>query len=220
MFKDRQEAAEKLAKALEIYKNEEPLILAIPRGGVEIGYYLAKYLECEWSIIISRKLGYPGQPETALGAIAEDRSLFFNPRIKSHLDRYMIEKVIKKEEKEIRRRIQTYRKGAPIPKIKGRTIILVDDGIATGATLNAAIQLCKKAGASKIVVAAPVSAPEIPGLLMDIVYDVVILETPENFYAVSQAYEKFENLNDKEVLRFIGQSKSKNGPLKLQQAEP
>lgn len=203
MFKNRKDAAIKLAKALEKYKNEDPLILAIPRGGVEIGYYLSKVLKCDWSILISRKLGYPGQPEAAFGAIAEDKSLFFNPRIKSYLDRKMIEKVIDKEETEIKRRIQTYRKGAPIPDLKGRTIILADDGIATGATLFAAIQMCKKAKAARIIIAAPVSAPEIPGLLMDIVSDAVILETPENFYAVSQAYDHFENLTDKDVLKYL-----------------
>lgn len=216
MFKNRKDAAIKLTMALEKYKDEKPLILAIPRGGVEIGYYLAKVLTCDWSILISRKLGYPGQPETAFGAIAEDKSLFFNPRIKSHLDRSMIEKVINKEETEIKRRIQTYRKGAPIPDIKDRTIILADDGIATEATLFAAIQMCKKAGAGKIIIAAPVSGPEIPKLLKDVVSDVVILETPENFYAVSQVYDHFESQNDAEVLKFIERSKFRNEPLKLQ----
>ncbi|MDZ7806445.1 MAG: phosphoribosyltransferase family protein [Gracilimonas sp.] len=218
MFKNRKEAAIELARALEIYKNEDPLILAIPRGGVEIGYYIAKELECKWSVIIARKLGYPGQPETAFGAIAEDRSLFFNPRIRSQLTQNMIEEIIYKEEREIKRRIQIYRKGGLFPEIRGRTIIITDDGIATGATLFAIIEMCKKAGADKIIVAAPVSGPEIPELLLDIVYDVVILETPENFYAVSQAYEYFENLGDKEVLGFIERSKFKKESLKLQKA--
>lgn len=216
MFKNREEAAKELARALEIYKSDNPLILAIPRGGVEIGYYLAKELGCEWSVIITRKLGYPGQPEAAFGAIAEDRSLFFNPRVKSRLSKNMIEKVIKREEREIKRRIQTYRKGAPLPEMKGRTIIIADDGIATGATLFASIEMCEKSGADKIIVAAPVSSSELLELLSDMVSDVVILETPINFFAVSQAYEHFRNLGDKEVLNFMEGSKFKNGPKLLQ----
>jgi len=128
----------------------------------------------------------------------------------------MIQKVIRQEEKEIKRRIQTYRKGAPLPDMKGRTIILADDGIATGATLFASIEMCKKSGAGKIIVAAPISDSEIPEILQGIISDVVILETPINFFAVSQAYEHFENLSDKEVLYFLKRSKFKNGPRKLQ----
>jgi|AntRauTorcE11897_2_1112592.scaffolds.fasta_scaffold00104_25 predicted phosphoribosyltransferase len=216
MFKNREEAAKELAVALERYKSENPLVLAIPKGGVEIGYYLAKELECDWSVIIVRKLGYPRQPEAAFGAIAEDKSLFLNPRIRSRLSQEMIQKVIRQEEKEIKRRIQTYRKGAPLPDMKGRTIILADDGIATGATLFASIEMCKKSGAGKIIVAAPISDSEIPEILQGIISDVVILETPINFFAVSQAYEHFENLSDKEVLYFLKRSKFKNGPRKLQ----
>jgi len=203
MFKNREEAAKELAIELEIFKKEDPLILAIPRGGVEIGYYLSEELNCEWSVIITRKLGYPQEPEAAFGAIAEDKSLYFNPRAKARLSKELIEKIIKKEEKEIQRRISTYRKGAPIPEMKGRTVILVDDGVATGATLFASIKMCEKANAGKIVIATPVADAEVTEELILQVDEVVVLETPQNFYAVSQAYHHFNNLSDEDVLRFL-----------------
>ena len=203
MFKNREEAARELAIELEAFKNEDPLILAIPRGGVEIGYFLAEELGYDWSVIISRKLGYPDQPEAAFGAIAEDKSLYFNPRAKARLSKDLIEKMIKKEEKEIERRTKMYRNGAPLPKIKGRTVILVDDGIATGATIFASIDLCRKAGAGKIVVAAPVAAVEVSEQLLEKVDEVIVLETPHNFYAVSQAYHHFQNLSDDDVMKFL-----------------
>lgn len=203
MFLNRKQAAIELASKLEMYRDQNPLILAIPRGGVEIGYYIANKLNCPWSVIISRKLGYPDLPEAAFGAIAEDKSLYLNPRVRAHISKEIIEKVIQKEEIEIRRRIHVYRKGAPIPNIKGRTIILVDDGIATGSTLFASIEMIKKAGANKIVVAAPVSAIEVAEKLKENVDEVIILETPQNFFAVSQAYFHFENLTDRKVLKFL-----------------
>ncbi|MBD3616296.1 MAG: phosphoribosyltransferase [Gracilimonas sp.] len=203
MFKNRKEAAIELAKELEIFKPRTPLILAIPRGGVEIGYYIARELSCEWSVLVARKLGYPEQPEAAFGAMAEDKSLYFNPRANIRLSKEMIERVIKKEEKEILRRIKIYRNGAPLPSMNNRTVVLVDDGIATGATLFASIEMCKKARAGEIIVAAPVASIDVCEQLMDIVDMVVVLETPLNFFAVSQAYLHFENLSDKDVLKFL-----------------
>lgn len=204
MFKNREEAARELAIELEVFKKENPLILAIPRGGVEIGYYLAQELDYEWAVIVTRKLGHPQQPEAAFGAIAEDKSLYFNPRAKTHLSQNLIERVIKKEEKEIERRIKAYRNGASLPPLKDRTVILVDDGIATGATCLASILMCKNAGVRSIIVAAPVAAIEVAEQLLGKVDEVVLLETPRNFYAVSQAYHHFKNLTDIDVLRFLG----------------
>ena len=208
MFKNRKEAGKELAKELEIYKTENPLILAIARGGVEIGYYIAQLLECEWTVIITRKLAYPNYPEAAFGAVAEDRSLYFNPRVQEKLSKEVIEQAIRKEEREIQRRIHTYRNGLPLPHLKERTIILVDDGIATGATLLASIKTCKKALAAKIIVASPVASMEVTEQISGIVDDVIVLETPQYFFAVSQAYQNFKNLNDKEVLNFLQLDKS------------
>lgn len=207
MFKNREEAGRKLAGVLLPFKNENPLVLAIPRGGVQVGYHVARRLRCEFSIVICRKLGFPQNPEAAFGAIAEDKSLYLNSRYRRTLDKDTIEKVMKKETEEIKRRIQLYRKGESLPEIKGRTIILVDDGIATGSTLLSAIELCKKKDAGRIVVAAPVSGSQMKEKLQDIVDEVVILETPYNFYGVSQIYENFSSVEDADIIKFMEDAK-------------
>lgn len=212
MFKNRKIAAMELAMELLKFKNENPLILAIPRGGVELGYYIANELECEWSVIISRKLGYPKQPEAAFGALGEDKSLYFNPNIESRLSKELIENVINKEEIEIQRRIKLYRDGASLPDIQGRTVIIVDDGIATGATIFVTVEMCKKAHAKKIIITTPVANSKVSKHLLEIVDELVVLETPFNFFAVSQVYQEFTNLSDTEVLKFL---KTRNPSLKL-----
>ena len=203
MFANRTDAGERLAEALKKYHEEQPLILAIPRGGVVIGSIVAHELNADFSVIITRKLGLPTHPETAFGAIAEDKSLYLDPSVREMLSKEMIEEVIRKEEKEIKRRINQYRKGNPLPPLKDRTVILVDDGIATGSTLFVAIDLCKKQKAGKIIVAAPVSGTKVRDKLKSKVDEVVILEIPEDYYAVSQTYEDFKNLSDNETLQWI-----------------
>jgi len=203
MFKNRKDAGEQLAEALIRFRDEEPLILAIPRGGVEVGYYIAKKLNCELSVVISRKLGHPRQPEAAFGAMAEDKSLYLNPKAYDILTKDMIESVMEKEEREIQRRIRLYRNGKPLPPIRGRTVILVDDGIATGSTLLAAVELCKKQNAGKIIVASPVSSSEMLDKLNRRVDEAVILTIPKVYYAVSQAYEEFQNITDERVVAFL-----------------
>ncbi len=209
-FRNRKEAGYLLGKALEKYKSENPIVLAIPRGGVETGYYVASHLNGELSVIIARKLGYPEQPEAAFGAVAEDGSLYLNPWIKRRLSKEDIISVRDREASVVERRVHLYRKGKPLPSLKNRTVILVDDGIATGATLLACIETCRKLQPSKIVVAVPVGGKNVKERLMTRVDDVVILSTPENFYAVSQAYEHFESVSDEEAIRLLNMRKSMN----------
>lgn len=206
MFDNRAEAGMQLAEALKNYRNDDPVVLAIPRGGIIPGVIVSRELDADFSVIITRKLGLPAHPEAAFGAIAEDKSLYLNPMVQEILSKEMIEKVIRKEEKEIKRRINQYRKGNPLPPLKDRTVILIDDGIATGSTLFVAIDLCKKQKARKIVVAAPVSGVKVYEKLKSRADDLVVLETPENYYAVSQAYRDFKNLSDKEVLQWLEKS--------------
>lgn len=210
MFENREEAGIQLAQILKKYKKEQPIILAIPRGGIVPGVVIAGELDADFSVIITRKLGLPSHPESAFGAIAEDKSLYLNPSVREVLSKEVIEKVIHKEEKEIKKRIDQYRKGAPLPSLRDRTVILVDDGIATGSTLLVAIDLCKKQKAKKIVVAAPVSGMNASEKLNNKADEVAILEVPENYYAVSQAYRNFKNLSDKEALRWIEKSSALN----------
>lgn len=203
MFRDRKEAGEKLGKALEKYNNLDALVLGIPRGGTETAYYVARHLNAELSVAVTRKLGYPFNPELAFGAVAEDGSVYLSDSATQDLTRDEIEKVLQQQQLEIQRRIQTLRHGKFLPKIKGRTVILVDDGIATGATVFAAIELCKKKGAGKIVVASPVAGKEMEAALRSMVHDVVILETPVFYGAVSEGYENFQNLTDQEAAAFM-----------------
>lgn len=203
MFTDRKDAALKLAKALEKYKDKNAVVLGIPRGGAETAYYVALHLNAEFSLLVSRKLGHPANPEYAFGAIAEDGSIYLNPSSSGQLSDETIQEVVDEQKKEIARRITILRQGKPLPELKGRTVILVDDGIATGATIFAAIEMCKKRNAGKIIIAAPVSGYEMEEELADKADEVVILEKPDDYYAVSQAYLSFYNLTDEDALKFM-----------------
>lgn len=203
MFTDRKDAALQLAKALEKYKDKNAVVLGIPRGGAETAYYVARHLHAELSLLISRKLGHPENPEYAFGAIAEDGSIYLNPSPSAELSDETIQEVVVEQKKEISRRIAILRQGKPLPKLKGRTVILVDDGIATGATIFAAIEMCKKQNAGKIIVAAPVSGYEMEEQLAEKADEVVILEKPEDYFAVSQAYLSFYNLSDEDAMKFM-----------------
>lgn len=203
MFKDRKDAALQLATTLEKYRNTNALVLGIPRGGAETAFYVAEYLHADLSLIISRKLGHPYNPEFAVGAVTEDGTVYLNPGTRGELSQKIIDELAANQKKEIERRIQILRNGEPLPELKDRTVILVDDGIATGATLQAAIHMCQKQGAGRIVVAAPVSGKDKKRELLQEVDDVVILETPSFYHAVSQAYESFYNLTDEEAKGFM-----------------
>jgi putative phosphoribosyl transferase len=202
MFINRKEAGEKLSTALSGYRNKNVLVLGIPRGGAEIAYYIARYLKAELALIITRKLGFPSDPETAFGAIAEDGSVYLSPEASNVPDDAM-RAIIEHEKQEIKRRIKKLRKGRPLPELKGRTVILADDGIATGSTLFAAIAFCRKMKVGKIVVAAPIAGQRIDYMLIKMVDEVIILEKPEFFYAVGQGYQDFDDLSDEETVAFI-----------------
>lgn len=179
------------------------LVLGIPRGGVETAYYVAKHLNAELSVVITRKLGYPINPETAFGALAEDGSVYISDSATLNLSEDEMNDVLRQQKEEIKRRIKKLRRGKPIPEIRDRIVIIADDGIATGATLFATIELCKKRMPAKIIVAAPIAGERIVGILQEMVDEVVILETPAFYTAVSQGYENFNNLTDEEALSFI-----------------
>ncbi len=203
MFANRKEAALQLAKALEKYRGEKVMVLGIPRGGAETAYYVAHFLNAGFALLIVRKLGHPYNPEYAFGAMAEDGTVYYNPFAEVKISQEAIDTVEEQQQQEIARRKQILRKGEPLPDIKNKTVIIVDDGIATGATIFAAIKMCKNKEAGKIVVAAPVSSEKIEKELLKEADEVVILETPGFFYAVSQAYESFYNLTDQQVLAFM-----------------
>jgi len=203
MFKDRKEAGEKLAKALEKYKNKKVIVLGIPRGGVEVAYYVAKHLNAKLSIIVSRKLPYPNNPEAGFGAIAEDGNIFIFEDAKYSLPKEMIDRIIGEQKEEIKRRIKVLRKNKPLPEIKNKMVIIVDDGIAMGSTLMAAIMLCRKKKAKKIIIASPVSGKEFPKSIKNDVDEIIILEQPNFFQAVAQVYRNWHDVSDEEVLKIM-----------------
>ncbi len=203
MFEDREDAGEKLARALEKYKDANALVLAIPRGGVIVGYYVAKHLSARLSTIVSRKLPYPDDPEAGFGAVAEDGSTFIFEHAALWLPGDTVERIVYQQRREIERRIAVLRKGEPLPGIADQTVILVDDGIAMGSTMRASIMLCKNKKAARIVVAAPVAAEEVEREMGEMVDEVVILEKPEFFRAVAQVYRHWYDVPDREVIEIM-----------------
>lgn len=203
MFKDRKDAGQKLAEALQTYKEEDPLVFAIPRGGVELGYEVSKVLDADFSLLICRKLPFPFNTESGFGAMAEDGSLYINELAAASVSHKEIEQIIIQQSLEIKRRIQILRGGRPLPSIKGRSVILVDDGIAMGSTMHVAVELCRKEGAKRIIVAVPVASRQAIQKFSQIADEVVVLESPVNFYAVAQVYENWYDVSDEEVLDFL-----------------
>ena len=203
MFADRKDAGQKLARALENYREQRPLVLAIPKGGVEVGYEVAKHLGCEFSILIARKLPFPDNPEAGFGAVAEDGSTFINDCAARGLSQHTVDQILKQQRREIKRRIAALRKGQPLPQIADRTVILIDDGIAMGSTMRAGISLCRNKKAKKVVVASPVAGPATVAELAKIVDDVVVLEKPAFFRAVAQVYANWYDVCDEEVIRIL-----------------
>jgi len=203
MFKDRRDAGIKLAHALAKYKDGSVLVLAIPRGGVEVAYRVAEFLGADLSLLISRKLPYPDNPEAGFGAVAEDGSTFIFDDAARRLSRETVERIIKTQIEEIGRRIEVLRKGRPLPAMAGRTVVLVDDGLAMGSTMRAAVALCRRARAGNIIVAVPVAGAEVAGELAKMVDELVVLETPAFFYAVAQVYENWYDVPDEEVLEIM-----------------
>jgi len=203
MFVDRREAGERLAKALEKYQNQEALVLAIPRGGVEVGYEVARYLNSNFSIIVSRKLPLPEDPEAGFGAIAEDGSIFIFEEVALQIPAKLIDRIIEEQKEEIKRRMVVLRKGRPLPKIANRTVILVDDGLAMGSTMRVSIMLCRNNRARKIVVAVPVSGENVAEEIGKMVDELVVLEKPPFFYAVAQVYRHWHDVSDKEVVTIV-----------------
>ncbi len=209
MFEDRKDAGKKLAKRLAKYKGKNVLVLGIPRGGVEVAYEVAEFLDTELSILVSRKLPFPFNPEAGFGAITEDGSTIIQDGAYSWLSREEIEKIIREQKQEMARRIRTLRKSKPLPKIKGRIVILVDDGLAMGSTMKASIRLCKNKEADKIIVAVPVSGESVGREIEGMVDEIVVLETPPFFQAVAQVYANWCDVQDSEVIEILDRWKNK-----------
>ncbi|MGZ5242371.1 MAG: phosphoribosyltransferase [Bacteroidia bacterium] len=203
MFTDRLDAAMKLADALKNYKNEEAVVMAIPRGGVPIGYVIAKKLHLPLDVMLIKKIGYPMNQEYAIGAVSMQGRIV-NKNIE--VDEEYIEAETKRIREMLNERYHKYMGDRKPTDLKGKTVIIVDDGIATGQTMQASIDIAKKNEAKKIVIAVPVGPPETIQKFRRQVDEVVCLETPEVFFAVGQFYQNFDQTEDAEVISFLKQA--------------
>ncbi len=208
MFIDRQDAGRKLAESLKSYKSENPIILALPRGGVPIGYEVAKALEAPLDIFVVRKVGPPWNPEFGVGAVAPGVQILDKSSLRMlGLTEADLAPTIEQEQKELNRRLRLYRQNEELPNVEGKTVILIDDGLATGISTRAAIQGIKKLKPAKVILAVPVGPPETVAFLKTLVDDLICLEVPRDFYAVSAFYLNFPQVSDEEVIRLLKLSK-------------
>jgi putative phosphoribosyl transferase len=201
-FRDRTEAGQELARQLTHYAHRpEVLVLGLPRGGIPVAYAVARALHAPLDALLVRKLGTPGQEELAMGAIASGGSRVLNESLIQELDipEQVIEEITSREQRELARREQLYRGHRPELQVQGRTVILVDDGLATGATMRAAIAALRQQHPARIVVAVPVAPPSVCQALRAVADEVVCLLTPEFFLGVGRWYDDFSPTTDEEV---------------------
>jgi putative phosphoribosyl transferase len=215
-FRDRRHAGCQLARALAGYAGRpDVVVLALPRGGVPVAYEVARALDAPLDVFLVRKLGVPGREELALGALATGGVRVLNEAVVQRLriPPDVIAAVTATERKELRRRRRAYRGHRRPLQVRGKTVILVDDGVATGASMRAALAVLRRARPVRIVVAVPVAAPETCAALRDEVDEVICAWTPEPFHAVGHWYEDFAQTSDEEVRNLLGGSAGRGGAL-------
>ena len=200
MIRNRKDGAERLTEKLLKYKGEDGIVLAIPRGGVPIGAYIAKELGFPVEVILSKKIGHPNNPEYAIGAVSMD-SVEVNKELS--VPREYLEKETRKIQEELKRRYQLFMGNHQPTDLHNKLVILVDDGIATGHTLLATIQMVKKQKPRKLVVAVPVAPPSAISKFEPLVDELICLLAPPGFYAVGQFYENFQQVSDEEVIEAL-----------------
>ncbi len=206
IFNDRREAGKKLAHALKAYSNQsDTLVVALPRGGVVVAYEVAKLLKLPLDLVCPRKIGAPFNPELAIGAVTETgEGIFSNDLIAEFgISESYLKGAIEKEKKEAQWRLDHYRQGRPPRQIAGKTVIVIDDGLATGSTMLAAIKTLRAEKAGHIVMAIPVAPPDTFERLRKEVDGAICLATPLSFFAVGQFYNHFDQTSDSEVIKLM-----------------
>ena len=211
LLRNRVEAGKQLAQALKT-ASENAIVLAVPRGGVVVGYEVAKALGVPLDVIVTKKIGAPDNPELAIGAVAEDGAFSLDEDLVRRLfvPKEYISEEVERMRQEIQRRLVRYRGDVSYPSLKGREVIVVDDGVATGSTLKAALRLLRNKGAKAVTVAVPVGPPDTIRELEKVADRVVVLQTPEPFYAIGQFYVDFSQTSDEEVTQLLKRSREKS----------
>lgn len=209
-FSDRKDAGKQLASALTDFSFKEGMVLAIPRGGVVVGYEIASALNFKLDVIVPRKIGAPDNPELAIGAVTEDGTMILDDSLIMYLgvSNDYIYQESERQKQEIRRRQNFYRQGVSEPEIKDKNVIVVDDGIATGYTMKAALASVRNRGAATLTVAIPVGPPSTIKELKHQADNIVCLYTPEYFQAIGQFYSDFSQTTDEEVIELLKKQKN------------
>jgi putative phosphoribosyl transferase len=204
-FSDRADAGKRLVLALKGFNRKNGIVLAIPRGGVVVGFEIAKALGFPLDVIIPHKIGAPDNPELAIGAVAEDGTTILDDTLIAYLGvgREYIQAESERQRHEIQRRLKTYRQDESYPNLKGLDVIIVDDGIATGSTMKAALASVKNRGATSVTVAVPVGPPSTIEELNKQADSVAVVYAPEYFQAIGQFYADFSQTTDEEVVRLL-----------------
>jgi putative phosphoribosyl transferase len=212
-FEDREDAGRRLAERLARYRDERPVVFALPRGGVPVGYEISRSLGAPLDVFVSRKLGAPGQPEFGIGAVAPGGVRVLNGNIVERLGipYDYLEAVTRKEMAEVERRLRHFRGDRPEPDVRDRTVILVDDGLATGVTARAAVEALRRLGPRRLILAAPVCAAQTAELLGPEVDELVCLEAPSDLGAIGFWYRDFSQTSDEEVIELLERARQGGG---------
>lgn len=205
MFRNREDAGRKLAAKVKVLPLRDPLVLGIPRGGLVVAAVLAEELDAEVDVVLARKLRAPSQPELALGALSETGDVHLNERICQvlDLDDEYLQEEIRTQKREIARRLKLFRRVRSRASVAGRSVILTDDGIATGSTMIAALNVLRKQQPREIIVAVPVAAADRLSEIRPLCDKLICLEQPEYFLAIGQFYRDFTQLSDTDVLGLL-----------------
>ena len=208
LFDDRVGAGRKLAEALREFRGKDVVVLGIPRGGVVVANEVAKGLKAPLDVVITRKIEAPGEPEYALGAVTQEGEVIMDRQAAESLgaSRQYLDAQVRQKREEVKERVRRFRGDAPYPRLEGKVVIIVDDGIATGSSVGAAVITVRKMSPKEVVVAVPVAPADAVETLSEDGIKVVCLETPADFLAIGEFYSKFDQVEDGEVKRILDES--------------